>query len=194
VFEFLTDCPDEPKYDKQRLWLNCVLTDKALWNLADLMEALTGEEITGEEDVKLVHKELMGCRMVAVIEHRTPPGSSRKRAEIVDYINEDEAGEPDEDEDVEVEDDLEEEELDEDEEVEDEDEEEELDEDEDEGEELELYTPSEIMELNTKELRALVEEYELECDLDSKKSLRGKRSLVISAMEEAEYLAEDEEE
>jgi len=156
---------DNKKLNGKNLYYNTSLQPKALWNLRNLLETL-GVEIPDDE-LEIDLDELVDLELMVTVEHEKYEGKNKAR--IVDFAP---VGDSDDDEEgVEVEDDE--------------------DKGEEDGEEVEAVSASDVKEMSTKELKELINEYELECEFNGAKTLRKKRSLVISALEEAELLAEE---
>lgn len=172
-------------------YTNTSLAPKALFRLRGLLEAM-GEEIPdGEFDLDL--KEYVDKEVGAVIEAGSYEG--KPKSEIVDFMPVEDVQDEDEDDDDEKpkkkssksDDDEEDEEEEEDKpkkKKKDDDEEDEEEEDEDEEEEDEKVTQSQILKMDEKALKKLIERAGLDVDLDDYKNIKKQRAAVIEALEE----------
>ena len=215
AWKFKTITDDDTLNDKP-LYYNTSLQPQALWNLRNLLETLGIDVPDGPLDIKL--DELVNCEMIAVVENETYEG--KKKSKVVDFMpSDEEAGEVSV-EGEEVEGVTEEEIMESDEDGLDEitekydldinlkkartlkkkremvltacEKEGYLVEDEEGGDDdLPKLSVDEISDMDAKELKSVVEKYELTIDLKDYKTKRKKINAVVDALEEKDLL-EDE--
>lgn len=83
---------EEGKYEGQKLWFYCVLTDTSLWKLHGLLTAM-GEEVPDDEmDIDIEELVENEPRLMAVVQHDTFEGT--KRSKMMDFYAVEEKEEP----------------------------------------------------------------------------------------------------
>lgn len=155
------------KTPKGKLWWNCSLQSKALFNLRGLLEACQIEVPDGPLDVDL--DELVGYEFVATVDHEKYKG--KMRARVNDYSSAEGHEEVEADGEEEEEEEGEEEEVG-------------VDDDDD----LPMISEEELGDMKAKQLQEVIDKYELDVDLKKHRSLRKKKAAVQEALEENEYL------
>lgn len=170
VWQFITKDCDEEAHNGASLYYHTTLTPQSLWSLKGLLEAL-GEDIPdGEHDID--PDDLEGAECIAVVEHEKYDG--KIRAKMADFmaLSDDDSGDDDE-----------------------EDEEVEVEEDTKKGKKLKKLTRDDVSEMDEDEMEKVIEKYDLDVDLSSRKlrTAAKKVKAVVSALEEEGYLEEDED-
>lgn len=207
----------EGKFEGQKLWFYCPLTDNSLWKLHGLLTAL-GQDVPDDE-LDLDTDELVGLELMAVVQHETYDGV--KRSKMMDFYAVEEGGDKEDDkksskkkgskEKDEEEDDSpaarrkarrearKNRGKDEEEEKpsrsrrgkKDEEEEDDKSSKKKGGKKLAKLSADELQGMDEDDLEDVIEKYELEVELDDYKTLRKKAAAVIDALEDKDMIEGD---
>jgi len=157
----------DKKLNGQKLWYYTVLNANSLWNLKNLLETLGVEVPDGPMDLDF--DELVGEEMIGIVAHDEYDGKTR--AKLDDFMPSDESGgtsssgDDEGEEDVKVEG----------------------------KKELPKLSEDEIRDMDEDDLKATIEKYDLDVNLDHRKyrTARKKVGAVVDALKDEGHLEEE---
>jgi len=152
-------------YKGNKIWTNTSFNPKALWNLKNLLVALEADIPDEPEDIAI--DEFLGLEMTVTVEMDSSYDGTA-RPQVIEYSP---VGGSEDGEDIEVKD---------------------GDEDDD-DDKLEKLTEDNIREMDEEELGDVVKKYDLDVSFKKAKNLRKKVALVIDAMEEGDYIEDEDD-